>query len=298
MKHSIKDWILATRPWSFPASIMPILIGIGYVYSIQGSYPDVNWLNGILALVGMVLFHAAGNLISDYYDFKNGIDSAETHGDSSLVSGTFEPITIFRFGLTTLIIGSLIGLYITYSAGLGVLWIGLCGAIIASFYYLFKTTALGDLVVLLAFGILPTLGAGYALTSEFITQMIYLGIVIGLPTVAILHSNNTRDIRSDGYAKIITFAIILGVKGSKIFYFLLLTVPFAMITVMCLYGVLPIVSLMVFLSLPLVVKNIRQMNSIEEDLDVIVGLDIKTAQLQMVFGLLLTVSLCIGHFMQ
>ena len=32
---NLKKVILATRPWSFPASVMPVLIGIAYVYFQQ-----------------------------------------------------------------------------------------------------------------------------------------------------------------------------------------------------------------------------------------------------------------------
>ena len=59
MKHSIKEWIFAMRPWSFPASAMPVVVTLTYLYW-TGCEP-LNWLAGVWALVNIVVFHAAGN---------------------------------------------------------------------------------------------------------------------------------------------------------------------------------------------------------------------------------------------
>lgn len=57
-KHSFKDWMIAVRPWSFPASAMPVAVTLVYLYWMQH---DVNWVNGVWALLNIVVFHAAGN---------------------------------------------------------------------------------------------------------------------------------------------------------------------------------------------------------------------------------------------
>ena len=61
-KHSFKEWLVAVRPWSFPASAMPVLVTLAYLHWGHGS---VDWLNGLWALVNIVLFHASGNTWSD-----------------------------------------------------------------------------------------------------------------------------------------------------------------------------------------------------------------------------------------
>ena len=69
-----RNLILATRPWSFPASVMPVLIGISYVFFLQrGNEYEVSWWLAPLILLSTVAFHAAGNIISDYHDAKNGV---------------------------------------------------------------------------------------------------------------------------------------------------------------------------------------------------------------------------------
>ncbi len=70
--HTIKEWILATRPWSFPASTMPVFVAMMFLWS-KGL--EVSWWLGIMALVNIVLVHAAGNVWSDYHDYRKGVDA-------------------------------------------------------------------------------------------------------------------------------------------------------------------------------------------------------------------------------
>ena len=46
-KHSFKDWMIAVRPWSFPASAMPVVVTLAYQFWMK---EDINWANGIWAL--------------------------------------------------------------------------------------------------------------------------------------------------------------------------------------------------------------------------------------------------------
>lgn len=53
MKHPFKDWLIAVRPWSFPASAMPVIASVAYAYA---HYQTPNWLNGIWALLNIIIF--------------------------------------------------------------------------------------------------------------------------------------------------------------------------------------------------------------------------------------------------
>ena len=83
-KHSLKDWMIAVRPWSFPASSMPVVVTLAYLYWMQ---QDINWVNGIWALLNIVVFHAAGNTWSDYFDYKHKVDARDTFGAKTLTTG-------------------------------------------------------------------------------------------------------------------------------------------------------------------------------------------------------------------
>ena len=99
-KHSLKEWYLATRPWSFPASAMPVASTIAYLFWVSKTLPEapqINLLYGLLALVGIIVFHAAGNVLSDHNDFRKGVDTPENAMMLPLVNGC--PHDICRFGL-------------------------------------------------------------------------------------------------------------------------------------------------------------------------------------------------------
>ena len=78
--------MLATRPWSFPASTMPVFVTMMFLWS-KGI--EVNWWLGIMALVNIVLVHAAGNVWSDYHDYKRGVDAPDTYGVRILTDNTY-----------------------------------------------------------------------------------------------------------------------------------------------------------------------------------------------------------------
>ena len=63
--HGWKDWLVAVRPWSFPASAMPVAVTLVYLWWLG---EEVDWLNGVWALLDIIVFHAAGNTWSDYFD--------------------------------------------------------------------------------------------------------------------------------------------------------------------------------------------------------------------------------------
>ena len=113
MSPTTKNWIIATRPWSFPASAMPALFAMAYVFYMQDSIESIHWGYGVAALLGAVLFQASGNLIGDYFDYMYKVDRKESLGSSRmLVDGVFTPKTIFWFGIIVLCMGLLLGLFL------------------------------------------------------------------------------------------------------------------------------------------------------------------------------------------
>lgn len=101
-KHSLKDWLIAVRPWSFPASAMPVIVTLAYLY---WAYGVIEWANGLLALAGIVIFHASGNAWSDYFDFERGVDRVDTFGVKTLTSGQFMPLEIRNLAIGLMVPG-------------------------------------------------------------------------------------------------------------------------------------------------------------------------------------------------
>jgi 1,4-dihydroxy-2-naphthoate octaprenyltransferase len=296
-KRTLKDWVIATRPWSAPASVIPVFFSLAYLFFISHQEGlEVNWLNAWLCLPMLVILHFGGNLVSDYYDNINKVDlPGSLNGVRSMESGKFKPKEILFYGYALLGIGAVIGLFIVWNSSVEVLWIGALALILPLGYPWLKAHALGDLDILLCFALLPSIGVAFVATEAYHPELLLYCLPYGLLTVAILHANNTRDIRNDHRAGLETFPRLTGGKAAQYVYTAELTLPYVMLVVFAVCGWLPMWLLIGFLTLPIAVKNIRTMLKArpEEELD-IATLDQTTAQLQLSFGLLYALSLVIA----
>ena len=290
-KHGFKAWLLATRPWSFPASAMPVLATLAYLFW-RGH--EINWLTGVWALVNIIVFHAAGNTWSDYYDYKRGVDREDTIGGMSIVSGEFQACEIKKLAWILLVIAVVAGVGLMLLAGLPVLYFGLAGCVLIVLYPWLKYHALGDLDIFLTYSVLPILGTSYVATGALNYETLWLMLPIGLITVGILHVNNTRDIEQDSRAGIKTFAMLVGKRVSVVLYIAELMLPFVCVLVAAIYGAMPWWALVVLVALKPALDNCRAMLKLPaEGMKALIGVDEKTAQLQLMFSLLLSLSLFI-----
>ncbi len=299
-KRTLKDWVLATRPWSLTASAMPILITLAYLFFLQSRQGEaVNWMAGWLTLPMMLFMHAGGNLVSDYSDHIKRIDlPGSLNGVDHIYSGKFKAKEIRNFGLALLAIGALTGVCVVALSTVDVLWIGACGILLSLGYPWMKAHALGDINILLCFAVLPTIGVSMVATSCYHPEAILLSLTYGLQTVAILHANNTRDIRNDRRAQLKTLASWLGGKTSQYVYLLEIIVPYILLTVLVVTKRQHWLSLIVWNTLPMAIGNIRLMlNARPEEEQDIATLDRRTAQLQMAFSLLLAIGLTVGSWL-
>lgn len=129
-KHSLKDWMIAVRPWSFPASSMPVVVTLAYLYWMR---QDINWVNGIWALLNIVVFHAAGNTWSDYFDYKHKVDARDTFGAKTLTDGMFAPREIYGLSMALLAVALVAGVGLLWRTGLPLLYIGIAARLARCF---------------------------------------------------------------------------------------------------------------------------------------------------------------------
>ena len=78
-----KHWLLATRPKTLPAGIVPVLLGSSIAYSED----KLNWLVAVLALICSLLIQIITNFINEIYDFKKGADTADKLRKPSIHAG-------------------------------------------------------------------------------------------------------------------------------------------------------------------------------------------------------------------
>ncbi|MBQ6872392.1 MAG: prenyltransferase [Bacteroidales bacterium] len=287
-KHTLKEWFLATRPWSFPASAMPVLVTLAYLFWQQY---DVCWWKGLWCVLNIVVFHAAGNTWSDYHDFKSGVDNSETAGGVAITSGQFEPGEIRGLSMALLVVAVVSGISIVICTGLPVLYLGLAGFFLTLLYPFLKYRALGDVDIFLTYSLLPILGTSFVSTGEIHYGALWLSVPIGLITVAILHINNLRDMEYDKKAGISTFAMRIGAKWAVAVYGIELLLPFVWIVACALCGVFPWWSVLALIAVAPAAANVKKSMRYEEGgMSAVIGLDEQTAKLQLLFGMLLFIS--------
>jgi 1,4-dihydroxy-2-naphthoate octaprenyltransferase len=283
-----RNWFLASRPWSF--SMTAISVGVGSAMAaIAGPF---HWPLFGLALVSAVLLHAATNLINDYYDVRQGVDTVEAataqYRPHPLVEGLIPAETVRQVAYALFVVAALIGFYLAAVCGMVVFWIGLTGLLAGLTYtappFKYKYVALGELSVFLMWGPLMVEGAYYVQRQALSLQAFWVSLPFGALVALVLLANNIRDIEHDRSRRIRTLAILLGRRGGLTAYLLLMGAAY--LGILALAGTLTPWVLIIFFTLPLAVRLLRQMiEAVPKDADA------QTAKLDTAFGLLLVASL-------
>lgn len=287
-KHTFKDWVLATRPWSFPASAMPVVVTIAWTW-VQGL--PLNWWFALWALINIIFVHAAGNVWSDIADYRSGVDADDTFGVRQLVDGHFTVAEFRRLSLILNIIAVIGGVALVCLTGLTLLYIGIFGILLSLCYPRLKYMALGDVVIILCYSLLPMAGTSFIVSGAIHWDVLWLAVPVGLITVAILHANNVRDIETDRRAAIHTFPMLTGRRFGAWLYAVEVLVPFLWLVGLMVARIEPWWLGVAFLAMPVAVGNARTMLAYERGgKESYADLDERTAKLQLMFSLLLVIG--------
>ena len=287
-----RNWFLASRPWSFTMTAISVSVGSALA-ALDGPF---DWPLGLLALLSAVLLHAATNLINDYYDVINGVDSIEAataqYRPHPLVEGRIPVAHVRWMAYGLFLSAAAIGLYLTVVCGRVVLIIGLVGLLAGLTYTApplkYKYVALGEVSVFIMWGPLMVEGAYFVQRQSLSAQALWVSLPFGALVALVLLANNIRDIEHDRRRGIRTLAIVLGRRLGLNAYRSLIILAYAGILALALTGVLTMWVLIIFVSLPLAIRLLRQMGRA-----IPANADALTAKLDTAFGLLLVVSLII-----
>ena len=293
-----RKWLVAVRPWSFPASTMPVVFGTALAVVMGGA--RFSPLRFLWAIATMVLLHAAANVLSDVFDFRHGLDREVTPVSGAVVRGWLTDVQALRGAAALLGLGTVSGLVIAATAGRSLFVVGGVGVAVGAGYTLLKARALGDLAVFLDFGLLGAAGAWTVQAGAFSWLPVLWTVPMALLVIAILHANNWRDIVSDGERRVSTVAGLLGDRGSFGYYAFLIFGPvlidLAFIALPRLSGgplrPMPWTFLLVLLALPNALRlwgRAVRRAAPRAPLDFII-LDGATASHNLVFGLLSTAA--------
>jgi len=298
-KYSFQTWARAARPFSFTASATPILLGTALAFYETG---QVQVLMLIAALIGGMILHAGTNLVSDYFDYKKGVDREDTFGGSRiLVEKVMEPADVLRGGLIAFGIATLIGVFLVMRLGWPIVMFGLAGIAGGYFYTAgpvgYKYRALGEFLVFALMGPLMVWGAHFVQIGTLQWMPLLVSLPVGVLVAAILFANNLRDIEDDTGSGYHTQASILGRKKARILYAGMLFGAYAILAMLVLFQKVPVWALLAIVSIPAALKVNRIIqDSLKNDRGHLAMVDVMTAQLHFQFGILFTIGIVLGHF--
>ena len=299
--------LLALRPFSFTASVVPAIYGTLVALALRGHYgiPDftINIVAFLATVFGCVAIHAAANLINDYFDFKKGLDQAENFGKvNPLVRKIMTPQEVALEAGLAFAVALLCGLYLVLDAGAAktpLILLVIFGAISAYTYtappLAFKNRGIGDIQVLLSFATFMIFGAFYVQAHVLSWLPVLYAFPIGFLVVDILHINNLRDRPADKAAGITTLAIILGDAGSKRLHHAYVLAAYLSVALLVTFAHLTLFTLLVAVSIPRALKLSADVNGVRNP-DVDPMIVVKTARFHALFGALAIIGLILGIF--
>lgn len=292
----VRIWFEAIRPFSFTASITPVLIG-----SVMGAMDGPFSFNlFLLALFGSLFIHIGTNLTNDYYDYVNQVDILETEGPNlagpSLViqRGLLSPKEVYWGGVGAFVLGSAMGLLLVYFCGWPILAIGLASVLAGYFYTANPVSlayiALGEVTVFVFMGPVIVMGAYYVQRQSLALAPLLLSLPVGCLVAAILQANNIRDLELDKERGKYTLATAIGRKAATHELAGLVYGAFVIVVALVLLGFAPWPVLLTFLSLRHAIPVVRTALSTTE-VQALNTAVLSSAKLHLEFGLLLVVGL-------
>lgn len=227
----VKLWLLAIRPKTLSMAVAPVLAGTALAWQEQQLFSFIPLL---LTLAAALLIQIGTNLYNDVADFERGTDMAGRLGPTRVVAeGLILPVQVRHAALLSFVLALLCGMYLVWLGGWPILIIGLL-SLTAGYAYTggahpIAYGPLGELFVLLFFGVLAVAGSAYLQTGSWSANAVLAGFAIGLPAAAALLVNNYRDLEGDCLAGRRTLVSYLGRGSSRRLYAVLIVIPLALV---------------------------------------------------------------------
>ena len=223
----MNPWILATRPRTLGAALIPVLAGCALAISISAFDPLVS----ALILASAILIQIATNYFNDAIDHAKGADTAERLGPVRATSaGLLSPRAIMTGGAVCLSLAAVLAIPLVLHGGWPILALGIVSLVLAYAYtggplplaYL----GLGEIFVVLFFGIFAVAGTFFLNTLEVSWAPVLAGLQIGLHSSVLLAVNNLRDLETDRAANKRTLAARFGLSFARRENAVLVVAPF------------------------------------------------------------------------
>lgn len=217
--NRFKVWIEAIRLRTLPVSLAGVVTGCALA-NMLGAF---RWPVALLCVTFALLAQISSNFANEYFDYRDGLDRVGRVGPRrGVTEGDISPRAMLTASLTTLGVACIAGLLLIIWGGWLLLPVGIVTAAGAMAYsagpYPLSRHALGEVAVIIFFGIVPVNMVVYITTHHFFTDVAMASVAIGLMSANILIVNNYRDIDDDAAVGKTTLSVKIGRHASAMIY--------------------------------------------------------------------------------
>ena len=289
-------WFRVIRVRFLLASVIAVSVALALNWWQNSS---IELFDAILTFAGVMALHASVDLLNDFWDFKRGIDTKTTRtkmsgGTGVLPEGLLKPSSVYRAGVAFLIIGSVIGGYFVITDGI-IIAVILGFAILSIYFYSTKIvdSGLGEFFVAVK-GCMIVIGAFFIQSGEILVESILAGMVVGSLSSLVLFIASFPDYDADKSKGRKTLVIVVGKENAVKLFWVFPLVSYFTIIIGVWSSLFPLMSLIVFFSIPLMIKSGIGLQKNFDSVENLVPHMSSTLMFGRITGVLFVIGLLIG----
>lgn len=215
---SVQSWVLAARPKTLSAGIIPIAVG-----TLLADLPfmAIDWFIAFCTLLCSLAIQVATNLINDALDFKKGADTKERLGPVRVTqAGILTSEQVLRGAFICFALALLFSIPLIIKGGMVILLL-IAASIFCSYIYTggpypLAYVGLGEVFVILFYGLFATLVSYYLQVGDWGgMKLFFIALELGLIITVLLAINNLRDYEEDRKSNKRTLAARFGVEFAR-----------------------------------------------------------------------------------
>ncbi|MDO4931634.1 MAG: 1,4-dihydroxy-2-naphthoate octaprenyltransferase [Prevotellaceae bacterium] len=246
--NTFKAWLLAARPKTLTAAAVPVMVGAAYAWRMAHG-KDVEYSAMLLCFLFAFVMQIDANFVNDYFDCVKGADNENRLGPQRACQQGWVTLSAMRWAMfITTVLAALIGLPLIFYGGLPLIVIGMMCLLFCFLYTtLLAGKGMGDLLVIIFFGLIPCGFTCYVMSTGTLQQIQYMpwtiAVACGIAVDTLLIVNNYRDIDNDRAVGKRTMVVLMGKRMTEFIF--LLTMPVAVAIVIMSLGLTSLCAIMV-----------------------------------------------------
>ena len=285
----ISVWLRIIRIRFLLASVIAVSLGLAINWWQTG---NIEIVDAILIMCGVLSLHASVDLLNDYWDFKRGIDTVTQRtkmsgGTGVLPEGLLKPKQVYAAGIIFLLVGAAIGTYFVFTDGI-IIGLILAFAVLSVYFYSTKIVdwGLAEIFIVIK-GTMIVIGTCFIQTTQITESAILGGIVVGILSSFVLFITSFPDHDADKAKGRKTLVINLGKQKACTLFWVFPIIFYSVSIFAIVIEIFPIYCLIILSTVPLVIKFGKKLKQNYEKLDKLLPIMSSTLVFSRVTGILL-----------